>query len=140
MRRPVALALALANVALPFLLVSGALAGLPDGLRLALAFAALVLLPGHALLAATRALPPGGPWLASGWALGFGVLWMGLQVLLTRMAGAPFTLLSPWAGATAALEEAVRHAADAVECWVSQGTLAAMNQFNRKVRKEVSES
>ena len=39
-----------------------------------------------------------------------------------------------------ALEEAVRHAADAVECWVSQGTLAAMNQFNRKVRKEVSES
>ncbi|MBI5170027.1 MAG: aminoacyl-tRNA hydrolase [Candidatus Eisenbacteria bacterium] len=39
-----------------------------------------------------------------------------------------------------ALEEAVRHAADAVECWVSQGTLAAMNQFNRKVRKEDSES
>ncbi len=103
MRRPVALALALANVTLPFLLVSGALAGLPDGLRLALAFAALVLLPGHALLAATRALPPGGPWLASGWALGFGVLWMGLQVLATRMAGVPFTLLSPWAGATAVL-------------------------------------
>jgi PTH1 family peptidyl-tRNA hydrolase len=39
-----------------------------------------------------------------------------------------------------ALEEAVRHAADAVECWVSLGTLAAMNQFNRRVRKEDSES
>ncbi|MFN8587907.1 MAG: aminoacyl-tRNA hydrolase [Candidatus Eisenbacteria bacterium] len=39
-----------------------------------------------------------------------------------------------------ALEEAVRFAADAAECWVSQGALAAMNQFNRKVRKEVSES
>ncbi|MBK7366704.1 MAG: hypothetical protein IPJ04_02045 [Candidatus Eisenbacteria bacterium] len=103
MRRPVAFALALASIVSPYLLVSGALAGLPDGVRLALAFAALVLLPGHALLAATRALPPGGPWLASGWALGFGVLWMGLQVLLTRMAGVPFTLLSPWAGATAAL-------------------------------------
>ena len=41
---------------------------------------------------------------------------------------------------TPALEEAVRHAADAVECWVSLGTLAAMNQFNRRVRKEDSES
>ena len=38
------------------------------------------------------------------------------------------------------LEEAVRQAADATECWVSQGLLAAMNRFNRKVRKEVPES
>ena len=37
------------------------------------------------------------------------------------------------------LEATVRLAADAVECWVAQGTLAAMNQFNRRVRKEVSE-
>ena len=36
------------------------------------------------------------------------------------------------------LEATVRLAADAVECWVAQGTLAAMNQFNRRVRKEVS--
>jgi PTH1 family peptidyl-tRNA hydrolase len=39
-----------------------------------------------------------------------------------------------------ALETAVRLAADAVECWVAQGALAAMNQFNRRVRKEVPES
>ena len=39
-----------------------------------------------------------------------------------------------------ALETTVRLAADAVECWVARGTLAAMNQFNRRVRKEVSES
>jgi PTH1 family peptidyl-tRNA hydrolase len=46
-----------------------------------------------------------------------------------------------------ALEEAVRRAADAVECWVAEGALGAMNQFNRKVepvsqpvRREESET
>jgi len=38
-----------------------------------------------------------------------------------------------------ALEEAIRLAADAVECWMSKGILPAMNQFNRRVRREVSE-
>lgn len=32
-----------------------------------------------------------------------------------------------------ALEEAVRLAADAVECWVAEGALGAMNRFNRRV-------
>lgn len=40
---------------------------------------------------------------------------------------------------TPALDAAVRLAADAVECWVTDGILAAMNRFNRKVGKEVSE-
>jgi PTH1 family peptidyl-tRNA hydrolase len=38
------------------------------------------------------------------------------------------------------IEEAVRLAADAVECWVSEGALGAMNRFNRRVRQEESET
>ena len=36
--------------------------------------------------------------------------------------------------------EAVRTAADAVECWIGEGMLAAMNRFNRRVSKEEPES
>ena len=39
-----------------------------------------------------------------------------------------------------AIEEAVRLAADAVECWVTEGALGAMNRFNRRVRQEESET
>lgn len=39
----------------------------------------------------------------------------------------------------AAAEEAARHAADAVGCWLEEGILAAMNRFNRRVRQEESE-
>lgn len=39
-----------------------------------------------------------------------------------------------------ALEGAIEEAADAVECWAEEGVLAAMNRYNRKVPKEVSES
>jgi len=35
-----------------------------------------------------------------------------------------------------AVEDAVRRAADAVECWVAEGALAAMSRFNRKVDVE----
>lgn len=39
-----------------------------------------------------------------------------------------------------ALEAAVRRAADCVEIWVAEGALGAMNQFNRRVRQEESET
>ncbi len=70
----------------------GALAGWPEMLRLALAFVTLVLLPGAAFVALGLA-PPGGPWLASVWAVGFGVAWNGALVLATRALGLPFTVL-----------------------------------------------
>jgi PTH1 family peptidyl-tRNA hydrolase len=38
-----------------------------------------------------------------------------------------------------ALAGALRLAADAAECWAEEGVLAAMNRYNRKVPKEVSE-
>lgn len=37
------------------------------------------------------------------------------------------------------VESVVRHAADAVECWASDGIEPAMNRFNRREGKEVSE-
>ncbi len=37
------------------------------------------------------------------------------------------------------VDEAVRRAADAVECWVVEGVVAAMNRFNRRIPKEVEE-
>jgi PTH1 family peptidyl-tRNA hydrolase len=38
------------------------------------------------------------------------------------------------------IDEAVRRAADAVECWVAEGALGAMNRFNRRVRQEETET
>ena len=40
----------------------------------------------------------------------------------------------------AGVEEAVRLASDAVECWLGEGLRAAMNRFNRKVPKEATET
>ncbi len=87
----------LVALALHAALAAGAFARLPEAARLVLAFGALVLLPGHGWLAAIGALPPGGAGLASGWALGFGVAWLSLQVLVTRMLHLPFTVLAGWA-------------------------------------------
>ena len=38
------------------------------------------------------------------------------------------------------VEAAVESAADAVECWVGDGIVAAMNRYNKRVQKEASES
>ncbi len=38
-----------------------------------------------------------------------------------------------------AMQEGVRQAADAIECWLAEGWTSAMNRFNRKVRKEEQE-
>jgi PTH1 family peptidyl-tRNA hydrolase len=40
----------------------------------------------------------------------------------------------------AVMEETVGRAADAVECWLAEGLLAAMNRFNRRIRREESET
>jgi hypothetical protein len=98
-----ALVFALAGLAVHVLLLSGAGALLPLGVRLVLAFTVLVLLPGHGWLAAVGVCPPGGAWLASGWALGLGVLALASQVLLVRALGLPFTILHAWSAVAAAL-------------------------------------
>jgi hypothetical protein len=86
--------LALGQFALHALLLAGALGALPDGARLAVAFVALVLLPGHGWLEAIGTRPPGGAALASGWALGLGIAWLGALVLATRALHVPFTALA----------------------------------------------
>ncbi len=46
---------------------------------------------------------------------------------------------TPAGGEREALERAVAEAAQAVECWLEEGVIMAMNRFNRKLPKEVSE-
>ena len=74
---------------------------LPEGLRIALAFGVLVWLPGEGLRRAIGAPVPGGAVLAAGQAMVMGLAYAGLAVLVTRMAGLPFTVLvtagAPWA-------------------------------------------
>ncbi len=48
-------------------------------------------------------------------------------------------LAAPDAAEQELWEQAIGLAADAVECWIGEGILAAMNRFNRKVRKEATE-
>ena len=73
------------------LLLAGA-PGVPGPARLALAFAALVLLPGFAFVA-LGGTPPGGLPLAAGWALGFGVAWNSALVLVAKVLGQPIGVL-----------------------------------------------
>ena len=48
-------------------------------------------------------------------------------------------LASPGLEERDTLDQAAERAADAVECWIAEGLPAALNRFNLKVRKEVSE-
>ncbi len=120
----------LGGLAVAALLGGGALNVLPDGIRVALALAVLVLLPGLAWCRAVGARVPGGGWLAAGWALGFGVAWLGVCVLVTRALGTPFTVLAragapwaalPWLGAFAFAPRAE----DPAPAW-SRGVLLAI--------------
>jgi len=97
-----ALGLAAGSLVLHGLLVAGAAAVLPGPLRLTAAFAVLVLVPGWAF-SALGARPPGGGWLAAGWAFGFGVAWNAALVLLALAAGLPFLALLPWTPLTSVL-------------------------------------
>jgi hypothetical protein len=97
-----ALAAAAAGALLHLLVQGGALAGAEPWVRLTLAFVARVLVPG-AGLAALLGPPPGGAWLAGGWAFGFGVAWNAAWVLALHAAGRPFTDALAWGPLTAAL-------------------------------------
>jgi hypothetical protein len=57
---------ALAGVGVAAALQHGLFAGLPDFVRVSLAFLVLVMLPGAGWLRAIGTLPPGGAWLAPG--------------------------------------------------------------------------
>lgn len=94
---------AVATLALGLTLQAGLWAGSPDPVRLAVAFLAIVLLPGLGWLAAIGTRPAGGAWLASAWALPLGVAWAGLLVWACHLAGVPFTRLVGTAGVLGAL-------------------------------------
>ena len=90
-------------------LAAGLLNALPASLRLALAFCALVLLPGYAWVR-LGALPPGGWWLSAGWAFGLGVMWNAVLILATRALGLPFTVLATWsAGGNLVHQDPILH-------------------------------
>jgi hypothetical protein len=91
-----------ASLAVHGLLLAGWAAPLPGPLRLAAAFAVLVLVPGWAFVV-LGARPPGGAWLAAGWVFGFGVAWNAALVLLAHTAGLPFLALLPWTPLTSVL-------------------------------------
>ena len=90
------------SLVLHALLLTGMAASLPGPLRLAAAFVVLVLVPGWAFVA-LGARPPGGAWLAAGWAFGFGVAWNAALVLLAYAVGLPFLALLPWTPLTSVL-------------------------------------
>lgn len=93
LRIPFLLAAA-AGVVTMLVLAAGVLDAWPAGVRLALAFGALVLLPGEGWRRAIGAPAPGGALLGLGASLGYGIAWTGLAVLATRIMGLHFTVLA----------------------------------------------
>jgi hypothetical protein len=91
-----------AGLALQALMLGGGLVLAPAWLRITVAFATLILLPGYALVFA-GARAPGGAWLTPAWALGFGIAWNSLLLLATLVLDVPFTMLLPWTLATTAV-------------------------------------
>ena len=67
----------------------------PEGVRVALAFALLVLSPGAAWLELLGQRPPGGRWLSAGWALALGVAWNAVLLSLTALLRWPFMIVGP---------------------------------------------
>lgn len=102
MTRGQAIGVIAASLVLHGLLLAGWTAALPGPLRLAAAFTVLVLVPGWAFVV-LGARPPGGAWLAAGWAFGFGVAWNAALVLLAHTAGLSFLALLPWTSLTSVL-------------------------------------
>jgi len=100
--RPRAIGVVAASLALHGLLLAGVAAALPGPLRLVVALVVLILVPGWAFVA-LGARPPGGGWLAAGWAFGFGVAWNAALVLLVHAAGRSFLALLPWTPLTSIL-------------------------------------
>jgi hypothetical protein len=94
--RPRAVPVALAALALHALLLAHGAPWLPGPLRLALALAVLVLAPGWAFVA-LGARPPGGAWLAAGWAFGLGIAWNAAGIALVAALGQSFLAFGRWA-------------------------------------------
>src|SRR6185369_6196467 len=90
---PVAITVA-AGLALELALARGSLSGLPEMVRLAIAFGALVLLPGAALVRWTGA-PSGGPVFGAVRALGLGIAWNAAAVVLAVVLRVPLARLLP---------------------------------------------
>lgn len=75
-------------LALEWCLARGMLSGLPEMVRLAIAFGTLVLLPGAALVASVGS-PSGGPVFGAVRALGFGIAWNAAAVVLAVLLRIP---------------------------------------------------
>ena len=94
MKRAGASAIVAISLLVQAALARGLLASLPPDARVLLAAVTLVMVPGYALLELLDATPPGGAWLAPGWALGLGVAWSTVLISVLAIARVPFLWLA----------------------------------------------